>query len=460
MKILKEKDFLKTGSISEIKDALLYRIYLITSIVGVPLVFTNMYFSIVLDLSYFGIITTLMLIPSFIATLFYRKTSYEFKSILLVLTFLIVGFFNILLGAFFGSGLMVLLTGIGLSVVFLPLKKTSIFLSLVSLGLIIFAVLFINKILIINFDMEKSYTSTSSWIAAVLVFFLLSSLLISSFGIINKNLLIKLNKLKTNESELLSKNEQLKKLIDKQEMYQKEIIAEKKKAEESAELKTTFIRNLSHEIRTPLNSIVGFTQILNSSKISAEKRQQFTKIIVKGSNDLQKIIDDILEISILDTKQSKRSLSKKNINDWMEKFSHDFILLNPKQEIEFILKTSSNKDINLETDFFSLEKALGNLLHNSFKFTLDGSVTLGYIIDDREIKIFVKDSGIGIDTKQYENIFEKFVQGDKDISTKFGGLGLGLCIAKEHISNINGKISFESELGKGSTFYITIPISK
>ncbi len=238
----------------------------------------------------------------------------------------------------------------------------------------------------------------------------------------------------------------------------KELIIAKNKAEESDQLKTEFINNMSHEIRTPMNAILGFSGFLNNSNLTNEKRKHYTSIIQSSGNQLLQIIDDILEISQLGTKQVKISEKEICLNDlFLELFSIFDIKAKENKTPLYLNKGLSDNESVILTDETKLNKILNNLLENALKFTNEGFIEFGYKIKNEEIEIYVKDTGIGIKPESQKIIFDRFSQEEKGLSRKVGGLGLGLSIAKENAELLSGKITLKSEKRKGAIFYVTIP---
>ena len=232
----------------------------------------------------------------------------------------------------------------------------------------------------------------------------------------------------------------------------------KEKAEESDRLKTEFINNMSHEIRTPMNGILGFSQFLTDNDLSKEKRKQYVKIVQNSGEQLLRIIDDILEISILGTKQVNAVEKEVCLNDLMLEMFSIFDIKAKENKIPLYYKKNlTDKKSTIYTDKTKLNKILSNLLENALKFTNEGFIQFGLSLVNNEIEIFIKDTGIGIAQDKQEMIFDRFSQEEKDVSSNVGGLGLGLSIAKENIELLGGKIRIESHKGEGSTFFITIP---
>lgn len=240
--------------------------------------------------------------------------------------------------------------------------------------------------------------------------------------------------------------------------YEKELLIAKNKAEDSNRLKTVFLHNMSHEIRTPMNGIMGFSGMLSNDGLTPAKRSYYSKIIQNCSYQLLRIIDDILEISTLETEQVSIDETEICLNDFlMELFSIFSLKSNERDLPLYIKKELSDSESYIITDKIKLSKVISNLLENSLKYTLEGFIEFGYYIDKPNLVIYVKDTGIGISPENHQLIFERFSQEDKEVSKKSGGLGLGLSISKENTSLLGGYISLESSKNIGSTFYINLP---
>jgi len=241
-----------------------------------------------------------------------------------------------------------------------------------------------------------------------------------------------------------------------------ELIKAKENAEESDKLKTEFIHNMSHEIRTPMNGILGFSNFLNNPELSNEERKNYINIVQSSGNQLLRIIDDILEISKLGTKQVKTIEKEICLNDLLLEHFTVFDIKAKENKIPLYLnKGLSDKESIILTDETKLNKILSNLLENALKFTKDGFIEFGYTLKTEsepvELEIYVKDTGIGIKQESQKTIFDRFSQEEKSLSENVGGLGLGLSIAKENAELLGGKITLKSEKGNGAIFYVTIP---
>lgn len=266
-------------------------------------------------------------------------------------------------------------------------------------------------------------------------------------------LFINILKRKKIEYELVTQNSNFAQL-------NRELRIAKDKAEESNQLKTEFLNNMSHEIRTPLNGIIGFSELLNNENLAVEKRKSYTNIVVRSGYQLLSIIDDILEISRLETRQVTLNVDTFCLNTLFKELRALFLSRMQEKGLSFTVEIPlKDEQSYITTDKAKLNRILINLIENALKFTLKGSVTLGYWIGDKHITIYVKDTGVGISASNRERIFDRFSQEEKNLSQQYGGLGLGLAISKENARLLRGDISVESEKNHGSTFYVTIPCS-
>ncbi len=249
--------------------------------------------------------------------------------------------------------------------------------------------------------------------------------------------------------------------ITAQKNAENELIRAKEKAEESDRLKTAFLQNLSHEIRTPLNTIVGFSERINSPKITEEKRAFFTDIITKSSFQLLSIVSDILTMSTIDAGQEIINNEKVCVNSILSELENVFKQQLEGKSIAFIRRVDlTESKLEAIVDKVKLSQILSNLLSNSIKFTDSGKIEYGFKLIGENLEFFVSDTGIGIDSSKFDAIFNRFVQANESIQVNYGGTGLGLSICKGLVELMQGIIWVESEIGKGATFYFTIPYIK
>jgi len=239
--------------------------------------------------------------------------------------------------------------------------------------------------------------------------------------------------------------------------YEKELEEAKNKAEESDRLKTLFLNNMSHEIRTPLNGMLGFSDLLGEPEVTEEQQQNYIRIIRNSGKQLLRIIDDILEISTLESMSIPVVEGPLCLNELLfEIFSIFKLQTNNKPVILQLTKGLSDRESIILTDRTKLHKILSNLVENALKYTPSGTVEIGYRQKGTKLAIYVKDTGIGIAPEYQQRIFERFTQENLEIAKNLGGLGLGLSIARENALLIGGDISLESEKEVGSTFTLEI----
>ena len=241
--------------------------------------------------------------------------------------------------------------------------------------------------------------------------------------------------------------------IDNLKNKQNELQALLQEAKISDENKTLFLANMSHEIRTPLNAIVGFSSLLaESDDLSAEERQMAIDLINENSQSLLVTINDILDISRIESGISFQQ-TPFVLNDLIRKVQEEQQGKIPAP-IELRVNLPQNPVI-LEGDSFRMEQVLCNLINNASKFTKEGYIEIGLEQKTDEISIYIRDTGIGISPEQQQKIFDRFYRVDH--FTKGNGLGLPIC--KEIIQRFQGSITLKSELGVGTTFFITLPVT-
>jgi PAS domain S-box-containing protein len=246
--------------------------------------------------------------------------------------------------------------------------------------------------------------------------------------------------------------------ITERKHVEQQLIKAKEKAEESDRLKLSFLANMSHEIRTPMNGILGFTELLKEPNLDSHIQQDYIKIIEKSGIRMLNIINDIISISKIESGQVEVNLSDTNINEQIE-YLHTFF--KPEATHKgiklLVVNLLPSNETTIKTDREKIYAILTNLIKNALKFTNGGSIEIGCDKKGNYLEFFVKDTGLGISNSQIKIIFERFRQANDTISRSHEGSGLGLAISKAYVETLGGKIWVESEEGKGSTFYFTIP---
>jgi len=247
--------------------------------------------------------------------------------------------------------------------------------------------------------------------------------------------------------------------INDRKKMETELLVSKEKAEESDRLKSAFLANMSHEIRTPLNSIIGFSDLLLDPDFGQDQRDEFIRMIGASGNNLLNIINDIIDLSKIESGQISFKISRLSIQKLIGDIQKEYSYRAVEKGIELRLdpSTSNLKDIYFESDELRLKQILINFVGNAIKFTEKGYIEIGFRIEENRIEFYVKDTGIGIPEEYHEKIFERFRQVDSSYTRKYGGNGLGLAISKSLAELLGGEIWMESEVGKGSTFFFTIP---
>ena len=257
--------------------------------------------------------------------------------------------------------------------------------------------------------------------------------------------------------ELEKHKNNLEALVDERTLELKEA---KERAEDSDRLKSAFIANMSHEIRTPLNAIVGFSSLLADDKLDPDSRKQFSGHIKQNSDSLLFLINDILDLSLIEANQMKLENRAFDLNELLNNaYAAAKINVEPNTKSIVLDNKLQDRSLQIYTDRNRLNQILANLLNNAVKFTHKGFVELGTRLDENELTFYVKDTGIGISPENLNDIFGRFTKLEKDTSSVYRGVGLGLSISLKLAKLLGGKLWAESELDKGSTFYLSFPKS-
>lgn len=240
--------------------------------------------------------------------------------------------------------------------------------------------------------------------------------------------------------------------VDERKMMETALMEARNRAEESDRLKSAFIANMSHEIRTPLNAIIGFTSVLPDVQ-GDEERRELINLIQENNQKLLTIINDVMNISKIESGKEQLVMSTFELNSTLQSLTDTFV---PRVQGDVKLSTTFAKSsLNVTTDLSRLTEVMNHLLANAVKFTMQGSITVGY--DEpagKRLRIWVRDTGKGIAPEHHERIFERFFKVDEYIP----GAGLGLSICRTMAYSLGGDVGVESTLGEGSTFWFEIPV--
>jgi signal transduction histidine kinase len=233
------------------------------------------------------------------------------------------------------------------------------------------------------------------------------------------------------------------------------------RSEESDRLKSAFLANISHEIRTPMNGIIGFSDLLSAPDLSADMRRTYAELISTSSHQLLSIINNILDISHIESGQTEVSQDPVSLNEILDNISMFYITMALEKRISFqIVKTLDDEAGMIITDRDKLQQILDNLLDNAFKFIRKGEIKLGYVMDRDMVRFYVEDTGPGIEALQQERIFDRFTKVNVVKERFIEGTGLGLAISKALVELLGGTIMVSSIPGKGSEFSFTLPYRK
>ncbi|NPD45066.1 transporter substrate-binding domain-containing protein [Lentimicrobium sp. S6] len=273
-----------------------------------------------------------------------------------------------------------------------------------------------------------------------------------------KSIQIQMINLGENQSLLLFEN------ISEQLGHQNKLEEAKLKAESADQLKSSFLANISHEIRTPMNAIIGFSSLLSQEEVYKEDKQVYSSLIKKNGNVLMLLIQDIIDFSKIEAGKLNiyPQLVELNqiITDAYNVTKEDFSVKIPKP-IQFKLsmpEDSEHTQYYVRVDPNRLAQVLSNILTNAFKYTDKGSIEIGFKeINNRHLRIYIEDTGIGIKKEDHTLIFNRFSRVESEAMQSRGGTGLGLAISYQILKLFGSELKFESESGKGSKFYFDLP---
>lgn len=270
---------------------------------------------------------------------------------------------------------------------------------------------------------------------------------------------VEMDRRRMTENILKKQNDEFAQLNEEYKFINTELQQAKEKAESADRLKSAFLANVSHEIRTPLNSIVGFSSLLIEPDLKDEDKHAYVNMIESNTESLLVLIDEIIDLSKIEAQQLTLKKEEFNVDKLILELFQIFKHENSNCDVVFLIeKISDNMDLFANSDRVRVRQILINLLTNAFKFTESGSVKMGYLKIDGNVVLFVKDTGIGISEEHHRVIFQRFRKlneiQDKRI---YRGTGLGLAITEKLVELLGGQIWVESDLGKGSCFYFTLP---
>lgn len=246
--------------------------------------------------------------------------------------------------------------------------------------------------------------------------------------------------------------------VSRSQRYRNELEDAKTYAESLLKSREQIMNTVTHDLRSPLNSVVGYTGLLEKTELT-KSQNRYLGQLKKSSNYLLHLVNDLLDLSKLEA--GKMSIEELTFNpkNLIEETVENAVPPEKTEAVKVLVNVSEDLDQAVITDPFRIKQILTNLVNNACKFTDKGSVKISAWLEDKDIlNIEVNDTGIGISKEEKEKVFEEFSQEDTSIEKKYGGSGLGLAITKKITDLLKGKITLESESGKGSTFLVRIPI--
>lgn len=238
--------------------------------------------------------------------------------------------------------------------------------------------------------------------------------------------------------------------VTEMEVMKRKLAVAKEKAETSDKLKSAFLANMSHEIRTPLNAIVGFSQLIAECN-DADERREYYRIVENSSEHLLGLVNEILDLSKIEAGMTKFDIKPIAMDEVCRRV-YDMLCLRCPAGVELVYATPDS-NAAVMGDMGRVSQVISNIVGNAYKFTSIGSVTYGYERKGDMVEVYIRDTGKGIPKEKLANIFERFVKANENVQ----GTGLGLSISKTLVEKLGGKIWVESEIGKGTTFYFTLP---
>lgn len=264
-------------------------------------------------------------------------------------------------------------------------------------------------------------------------------------------------------AEIFHKNNQLTQtlLVESQDMIANQAVMnieleqEKKKAEMAAESKSMFLANMSHEIRTPMNGIVGLVDLVLKTELTNKQKRYLDRIAYSGQI-MMNVINDILDFSKIEAGKMEIESVDFDANNIIENLISSMIVRVNDKSLDFKVWVTPRVPKILIGDPLRISQILLNLCSNSIKFTDEGSIFIKFDFIDNKFCFSVHDTGIGMNVKQVDSIFESFTQADGSISRKYGGTGLGLTIVEQLVKLMDGDIRVESSVGKGTDVYVKV----
>lgn len=245
--------------------------------------------------------------------------------------------------------------------------------------------------------------------------------------------------------------------FSKTQSYKEQLEIANSKTQTLLKNREQLISTVSHDLKTPLSTIVGYAELLGNSELTS-KQSYYTKNIKGSSEYISQLVQDLLDFTQIEAGKISIEHIPFSLREMINEVGKSIHAVYEQKNLELILNIDKKFNQRIVGDPFRLRQVLTNLVGNAFKFTENGFIKIEASLSDKQFAIRVEDSGIGIEKDKQQLIFEEFTQANNNIEKKYGGTGLGLTISKKMVEILGGKLSLESEFGKGSTFQITLPL--
>lgn len=429
-------------SVSYFRDKLFVSILLLTLLFGVP---SYLLTSIVVLLKSYGFIFEISTLSLFVLLfiVFYKNMSLELRKFIFSINFLTLAFSVVVILGLKGNGdnLILLITVLMTLYSGRAAAFNAIFVSVVFYFILLLNIYF--KTLPFSAFKQEDFM--------FLVITIVNNVLFNLLAVISVSFLIR------QLDNALSKSNYLKLQLKEK---QKTIVEAKNKAEKSDGLKTAFLANMNHEIRTPMYGVIGCANFLKSYNVKDEQYQNYLNIIINSSDQLITVMTDIINVSKIESKLVGITITTFNITHVIDEVHQK--LLPKASEKNIFFKKNNNIEIQdsfIRSDRKKIEAILTYIISNAIKYTKSGSVELlCERFDKKQIAFYIKDTGIGINKRDFKSIFNTFNQVDYMHRNALHGIGVGLSIAKAYIEMLGGNVFLKSEEGLGSTFWFTIDV--
>lgn len=423
--------------ISQIKERMLNMSILLFTILFIPSIFFMIFRIMEFGFKLFYLLELIGGI--FIILIFFlrKKLSITFRTIAIIVISTLAVTTELFTVGILSTTLLIYSSLVLIIALYLGQKASYLSLILFSIIILIVALLSHFKLIFFEIDAVSYIYSIPAWLDHLVTFLLAVGVITLSYNTLYRSLV---------------------KVIDNQKKMNDKLEEAILNSEEGKKLKSAFLSTISYEIRTPMNGILGFVDILKKKKLTEEKTKHFLDIIQSSCNQLLKVVNDIIDYSMIESGQIELFRQELNLKDLLRSlFAYYQPIANRKNLILDYVKNEDDHNPIIFSDNLKLYQILSNLISNAVKFTNFGKVEFGYAIKDNFIEFFVKDSGIGM-KKELKNIaFEKFKKLRIDENQQDYGTGLGLTISKAFVEIMGGKIWFESVENEGSIFYFTVP---